>query len=509
MSLPKQPRQLMITLMYLVLLAMLALNVSAEIMNAFLTLDQGIGNSNSIVDSSNEQIMNSIAKQAKAYKKYAKYQTAAEKTRTISGEMNEKLIALRDELFSLAGGPDPENPVRPVRYKDKDIAAKLLIKEGKGEELREQVIETRNQLLQLIKDPKEREALESSLPLEIPEIPEGSDKATWSESSFDQMPVVAVMPMFNKLINDVKTSETAILNHFFKKAKGTNYVPDAFEVVVATDKGYVIRGESLKGEIFLGSYSSSNNNKMSVTIDDKSYPVSNGKASFDLKPGGLGKQEHTAVVTMKNPLTGKTSTFRKKFDYEVGERSVTVAAEKMNVLYVGVENPIAVSAAGTNSTQLNVKAEGTPLTKINSTKFMAKPTTPGKATITVSGGGLPPSSFEYRIKKIPDPIVKLGKKKGGRISKAEFKAHKGPVPFLENFDFKAECRIQGFELVRVPKKGGDARREVNSGGKYNSRVQSLVNQADFDDTYYFNELKVRCPGDTNSRELNGMIFTIK
>ncbi len=508
MSLPKQPRQLMITLMYLVLLAMLALNVSAEIMNAFLTLDKGIGNSNGIVDSTNGQIMKSISSQADAYKKFKPFELSAEETRSVSKEMDDYLKVLREELFALAGGPDPENPSRPVRYKDKDIAPKLLIKEGRGEALREKIIETREKLLSLIKDEKAREDIAQNLPLEIPEIPENSDKPTWSESAFDQMPVVAVMPMFNKLINDVKTSETAILNHFFKKAKGEDYVPDAFEVVVATDKGYVINGESINGEVFLGSYSSSNNNGMRVTIDGESYPVRNGKAVFDIKANSLGKKEHKAVVTMRNPLTGEVSTFDKIFKYEVGERNVTVAAEKMNVLYVGVENPIAVSAAGTNTNLLKVRAEGTPLNKINNTKYMAKPTRTGMAKITVSGGGLPSTSFEYRVKKIPDPVIKLGNKRGGKISKSEFKTHRGPVPFLENFDFEADCKIMGFELVRVPKRG-DARRQLNQGGRYNSSTQTLVNQADHDDTYYFNNLKVKCPGDTAGRELNGLIFNIR
>ncbi len=432
----------------------------------------------------------------------------AEESRDVSSEMNEYITALREELFTLAGGPDPENPARPVRYKDKDITSKLLLDEGKGEALREKVIETREKLLALIDDPVLKEKLEQSLPLEIPEIPKDSDKNSWSEAMFDQMPVVAVMPMFNKLINDVKTSETAVLNYFFDKAKGSDYVPDAFEVVVSTDKGYVINGEKIKGEVFLGSYSSSNNNRMTVTIDGRTYPVVNGKAAFDFTANSLGKKEHTAVVTMVNPLTGVRSTYDTTFKYEVGERNVTVAAEKMNVLYIGVENPIAVSAAGTNTNLLNVKAEGTTLTKVNSTKFIAKPTKVGKAKIIVSGGGLPSTSFEYRVKKIPDPIVQLGRKRGGSISKAEFKAHKGPIPILENFDFKAECSIQGYELVRVPA-NGDARPSMNGKGRYNSQTQALVDKANFGDTYFFNKMKVRCPGDVAAREINGMIFNIK
>lgn len=507
MSLPKEPRQLMITLMYLVLLAMLAMNVSAEIMNAFLALDQGIGNSNRIVDSSNSQLMNSISKQAEAYKEYDKFREKAESARTISNELNQLVGDLKEEMFQLAGGPDPENPNRPVRFKDKDIASKLLIEGGKGEELRLQIIETRNRLLSLIDDEAEKAELSSSIPLQTPEKPENSDKNTWSESAFYQMPVVAVMPMFTKMSNDIKTSETAILNYFFDKAKGEKIVLDEFEVVASADKGYIIRGEEYNAEIFLGAYSSTNNN-ISVSIDGKKYPVRDGKASYKINVDGTGKKEYEAIISIRNPLTKEVKKYRKKFKYEVGERSVTVAADKMNVLYIGVENPISVSAAGTSTGSLKVKASGTTLTKINGNKYMAKPTTPGIAKITVSGGGLPATSFEYRVKRIPDPTLRLGRKTGGRISKGEFKAHQGPIPFLEDFEFDARCRIASFELVRL-NKNKEARVSKNTGGKYNSGTKALVMQANHGDTYFFNEMKVRCPGDKHGRSLNGMIFNIE
>lgn len=507
MSLPKEPRQLMITLMYLVLLAMLAMNVSAEIMNAFLTLDKGIGNSNSIVDASNMQIMNSIGKQTEAYKEFKEYKTKAERAREISLELNQEIIDLKQELFDLAGGADPENPDRPLKYKDKDIATKLLIEGGKGEALKQQIIEARLQLLDLIKDENDKLALAEKLPLQVPEKPENSDKETWSESAFYQMPVIAVMPMFTKLSNDIKTSETALLNHFFEKSKGQKIVLDEFEVVASADKGYIIRGEEYNAEIFLGAYNSSNNN-ISVKIDGKSYPVRNGKASYKINTGGSGTKEYEAIVSIRNPLTKKVDSYKKKFKYEVGERSVTVAADKMNVMYIGVDNPISVSAAGVRTGDLRVSAEGTTLQKINGNKYMARPTTPGKAKIIVSGGGLNPTTFDYRIKRIPDPTLKLGRSTGGRMGNGEFKAHKGPVALLENFDFEARCNIASFELVRL-NRDKEARVSQNTGGKYNPETLALVQQAKVGDTYFFNEMKVRCPGDKVGRSLNGLIFNIQ
>ncbi len=493
--------------MYLVLMAMLALNVSAEIMNAFLSMDKSITNSNGIVDNSNGQIFNSISKQVDAYKQYKPYLEKAEKVRQLSSEMDSYISELRSGLFTVAGGPDPDNPEKPLRYKDKDIPTKFLVEEGRGEELKAKVLDIRAQLLALVEDEEARKELEVSLPLDIAEIPAESEKKTWAAYSFEQMPVVAVLPIFSKLKNDVKTSETAILSHFYKKANGETPVMDEFEVVVSADQGYVIQGEEYSGEVFLGAYSSTNNN-ITATIDGRSYPVRGGKASFSFTPSSIGTKNYEAVIRVKNPLTGEVKSYKKKFKYEVGKRSVAVGADKMNVLYVGVKNPISVSAAGVKTGQLKVNASGTPLNKINENQYIAEPKKPGKAVITVSGGGLSPTKFEYRVKKIPDPVVYLGKKRGGSMSPAEFKAHQGPVPILENFDFDARCKIDGFELVRLPDKGDPAFAK-NSGGKYKGRAKDLVKQANFKDSYFFNDIKVRCPGDDAGRNLGSLAFTIK
>ncbi len=94
------------------------------------------------------------------------------------------------------------------------------------------------------------------------------------------------------------------------------------------------------------------------------------------------------------------------------------------------------------------------------------------------------------------------------MGNGEFKVHKGIIPILENFDFDITCNVQGFELVRVPKKG-DVQRVVNQGGKYGAQAKNLVNQCQHGDTYYYNNIKVKCPGDPAARELNGMIFNIR
>jgi hypothetical protein len=119
-----------------------------------------------------------------------------------------------------------------------------------------------------------------------------------------------------------------------------------------------------------------------------------------------------------------------------------------------------------------------------------------------------PATFKFRVKRIPDPVAKIGGKLGGVMGNGEFKAQEGIIPLLENFDFDAKCQIQGFKMTRVPKRQ-DPIEVVNAGGRFADQVATLISQARPGDAYYFNDVKARCPGDVTGREINSLSFTIR
>ena len=495
----------MINLMYLVLTAMLALNVSAEIFHAFKVLDEGNLASSHTVSAGNDRLVQAIEQQIDAYPKYEPYRERVERTRFLRRELVEHVEQLRAELLEAAGGLQDNG--LPLRYKDKDITTKLLVDEQRGAALEQQVRATRDQLLAQIEDPAERARLEAAIPLRIPELPATAKTEDWATFTFRQMPVGAILPILSKFENDVRIAETTLLNHFFNELNVSEIKADKFAAVVSADQSYVIRGDRYRSEIFLSSYSSSADN-ITITVDGRALPVRDGKAVFERPAGTTGKQSHTAVISVTNPIDGSTERFERNFTYEVGERSVAVSADKMNVLYAGVENPISISAAGIPSAEVRVRAEGTPLTKNGTGKYVAVPTRPGEATITVSGGGLEPTVFPYRIKRIPDPVVKLGGKHlGGTMRIAEFRAQRGLIPVLEQFDFDARCEVQGFQVTRVRK--GDAANVSNRGAAYGDSARRLIAASERDDLFVFDKVKARCPGDAAGRELPGLVFTLK
>ena len=505
MSIPKEPRQLMINLMYIVLVAMLALNVSAEIIHAFFALDNSLNESSRVVNSSNQHLVKAINQQADAYAQFEPFKEKVKEIERISQSFYEEIEQLKNEIVTAAGGLGEDG--LPIRKTDKDIPTRILLHEGQGEALKIKILETQKQLLTLIEDEQTRTNIAANIPLKINEIPLDSDKKNWSQLMFQQMPVAAVLPILSKFQNDVKVAETTLLNHFFNQMN-VNVIPDKFTPVIASDKTYIIKGEAFTGEIFLASYSSTADN-LTISVDGKNYPVKDGKVIFTATPTAVGETEHEMLIRLNNPLTGETESYRKKFSYEVGERSVAVSADKMNVFYAGVDNPISISAAGIPSNKMQLRAEGVNLQKIRHGKYLAQPQKAGGiAKIIVSGGGLPSTTFEYRIKRIPNPSLRLGHHTGGAISAAELKVHQGIIPFLDNFDFKAKCKIIEFEMARVPR-NDNVQVVMNKGGTFSSKAQRIINRASRGDVFYFDQVRVKCPGDQATRKVNGMVFNIK
>lgn len=511
MSIPKEPRQLMINLMYLVLTAMLALNVSAEIINAFFMIDKGIKKSNEIVGTANDAIIKAISKQVEAYPQFEEYETKAKEAHKISKEFYNYVKGIREEIIEAAGGIDPETG-KPKDKKNKDLTTRILVDEGRGAELEKKIEETRKKFEALMEGDEDKAAVAEvmkNLALTVDDAYKKSDKKSWAEYNFQQMPVAAVIPMFTKFQNDAKTSETALLNYFAKKAQGEEIIFDSFQPVVSARKGYIIEGEKYSAEVFLSASSSQSSGNTRISVDGRSLPVEDGKATYEVNTSSTGTKTYKVKIAVTNPLTQETKTYEKEFEYEVGKRSVTVSADKMNVFYVGVDNPVSVVAAGVSSNKLNVTGNGgINLKKTGNGKYIVTSSNPGEATINVSGGGLESTNFAFRVKRIPDPIARLGNINSGSVGTGEFKAQGGVAAWLDGFDFDARCNIEGFIMTRVAKRS-DPVDAPNKGARFGSQADRLKNMATPGDIYYFENIKARCPGDKAARKINSLVFKIR
>lgn len=550
MSIPKEPRQLMINLMYLVLTAMLALNVSAEVINAFFKLDKGLKGTTEIVKTANEKVIESMENAVKDRPADKPLVDAAKEAQTIVKDFYDYIDGLRSRLTELSGGVfiSPEEAAsgvkgqattdeskwgKPVKYKNKEIPQRLFVDgndgtvgsepayEPEGPILRGKVEETKKKLQDLllrvgednpIITEEEVKTVVAQLSLNIDDKDAKAAGKEWEYFTFGHMPVAAAYPIITKFQTDAKNSEAAIINYLASKIGGTVIEFDQFQPVASAEKGYVIAGEPFSADIFLSA--SSKQAQYSVRVNGESLSVKDGVAKYQTPTRETGEKSYKVDISLKNPFTGETDNFSKTFKYEVGRRSVAVSADAMNAFYIGVENPVSVAAAGVSSNQLQVSCTGggCNLQKASGGKYIVKVSRPGEtATITVSGGGLDPTKFEYRVFRIPTPIPKMGRgptEKGGVIPSGTFKAQRGIYADLEDFVFDAKCDIVSFDVTRAPERG-DAVLENNNGGTFAGRVQNLVSMAGSGDRYFFENIKARCPGDNVSRQLPSLTFTIR
>lgn len=183
--------------------------------------------------------------------------------------------------------------------------------------------------------------------------------------------------------------------------------------------------------------------------------------------------------------------------------------EKQQNIYIGVINPITINVADEDDTTLLVTATNMQITKTGNFTYEATATQPGTAQLVIDGVHFDnPISYQYQVKRIPDPVARLGNNTSGSIPSGEFRAQAGVGAFLDNFDFDARCDVIGFELTYIAR-SSDPVQVINQGARYNASAQNLISQAVPGDIYIFTNVRARCPGDNVSREVNSMTFFIR
>ncbi len=528
MSIPKEPRQLMINVMYLVLTALLALNVSAEIFNAFEMVDGGLKTANNSLDRSNEEMPILIKDAAKKKSEFQVYADKVDPARAISKEASTYIQTVVDRLIDEGGDRNGKNDDgdyivleggkrEMLGKKNYDPTTRFMVDDGGGMELKAKMDEYKDKFLALV-DEADRASI--SLPIEIDNEAwklSPNKKKDWADFTFGHMPIGATMPIFSKFTNDIKASEAKILNYIAGKVGvgGETIILDKYRVVASPKQSYIIKGEKYEADVFLSAAAGGGSKTgISISVDGTRLSTdSDGNAKYTATPSTTGKKTYNATISVTDPVTGETKSYKEVFNYEVGERSIAVSATKMNVFYIGVPNPVEVSAAGVNSNDIKVSMGGSGGCSIARAggSFEVNCSTPTNSTqsasVNVTAPGLT-ASKDFRVKRIPDPVAKLGNERGGRIGNGTFKAYPGVFPVLDNFDFDARCVITDFLLVRQAKRQ-DAEFAKNDGGKYGGSAQDLVNKASAGDTYIFNDIKCKCPGDGAPRNIGQMVFTIQ
>ena len=417
MALPKEPRQKMINMMYLVLTALLALNVSSEILNAFATVNNSIKKSNGVIEDKNQVTFASFAEKLKdpqTQQLASVWAPKANQAKQLSDDLYNYLEDLKGKLEKEAGTHE-SNGKKEINADNLDAAIRLMDKQGKGKELYAKLGDFKKQLIGVLNpdapefasNPREKETLrkdaesfDKSLPIDmtVPESHAGNkyanDASGWTQSYFHMTPAIAALTILSKFQNDVRNSEAQIVDYCHKKIGEVKLVYNKFQAIASSNTSYAMPGDPVEITAGVGAFSDAA--KPVITINGQNMPLAaDGTALFKTTASGTG--EHTINVAIAfNKPDGSVEHVNKVVKYTVGVPSgASIFLEKMNVLYIGVDNPMTISGGSVGSEKVHVSFADGSLTKVNGDRYTAKPSKPGMSKIVVNANG---KNFEFPMR---------------------------------------------------------------------------------------------------------------
>ena len=491
------PRQKMINMMYLVLTALLAMNVSAEILNAFKTVNGSITRSNEMINDKDVKVINTLKAERKNQpEKVDSLMAIVKKIQDRSAEIDKYIQGLMTQINTGKGDDDLEVGTR-------------ILAEGKDGQLLKEKLEAYKKDIEGLMS---RYTLPSAVPIDVtpPKSHESGEKLSWQMAYFHMVPEVAALTILNKFDNDVKNTEGMCLDRLAKEASSVDIVLDKFQPLVNAKSSYVLVGDKYEANIGLGAYSTAL--LPQVFIGGREIPVdkATGQAKYEVSATSAGHVKIPTIVKIPK-RTGGTDDVPGFLEYEVGvPAGAAVMLDKMNVVYIGVDNPITISSgAGAEKTNVAPSGGGLSIAKgAGPGKYIARATTPDlKANLKVSVTGGKSTDFPIRVKRIPDPVPTLGGKlRGGNAQPGTIKAQTGIVPVLDNFDFEARFNVESYDMVFVSK--GEIFRATTQGPLFNAQMQTFLSRAKPKDVVYLEEIKVRGP-DGTPRKIGQIVFTIQ
>ncbi|MEO7960199.1 MAG: gliding motility protein GldM [Ginsengibacter sp.] len=441
MALPREPRQKMINIMYLVLTAILALNVSAEVINAFKVVDRSLITSNDNITASNGTLYKSLndkLKDPQSAEKAAIWQPRAAQAQKYSADLMTYIENLKLDLKKEAGLKINKDGTENFREDNLDASTRLFETNGKGPDLEARLKKYKDDMLSI--DPSIRKEFEVNFPVNVtPPVSQEGNVKDFTQSFFHMTPTVAALTMLSKFQNNVKNAETEVVTYCHNQIGAVKVIYDQFAALVGQSSNYIMPGQEIEITAGVGAYSKAAQPQISINGAGQSLDA-DGRAVYKFKPSGAGSHAVPVNVTYTKPDGTKES---KSFSvaYTVGTPGgAAVMLDKMNVFYIGVPNPVSISS-GTGWDKTKVSMSGGSLTPSGGAgKYIVKVSSVGKASITVNADGKA-STYDFRVKRIPDPILKVGPSSGGRIQSVVFKNQQYARADLENFDFDARFSV--------------------------------------------------------------------
>jgi len=481
---PNSPRQKMINLMYLVFIAMMALNVSSEVLNGFELVEDSLRTT--IANSSHRNTMVSEEMNAAYQINPEKTEEWYNKKNTVKTAADSLYSYIQDLKVRIVKSADGKNgDVNNIDKKDDlEAASRIMLAPvvGEGKNLRESIDKYRVLLAEMVQDTAKTRLLESTLSTNPPQKA-GLNTRTWEEALFESMPVAAAVTLLTKLQSDVRYAEGEMLNYLMSSIDVGDYRVNDITAQVIPESQIVMRGSQYRANIVLSAVDSTK--RPTVFVNGSELPAEQA-GRYMVNTSSTGTFPIKGYVEMPN---SDGTIMRRDFEseYFVTEPSATVAPTLMNVLYAGIDNEIRIAVPGIPSNNVTATMTNGSLTR-NGNVWVAKPATVGtEAIITVSarmadGRSVEMAKNNFRVRALPDPLPFIEVKdangnprkfKGGRLGKRDLLNAGGIQAAIDDDILNIPFTVLRFD-VQYYDSFGNAQRETAQGSTFSERQRSYI-----------------------------------
>lgn len=529
----QSPRQKMIAIMYLVLICLLALNVSKDVINAFVVVNDNIIESNINLSEKLKDIYanferNYIFNQIEVKPFWDK----AKETRMLSDSLIDYITNIRHELISETEGISIDSAkntlIKDIKKKDNNtIPTNFFLghsddgSSGVARELKERIITFRRKMLNLV-DPKDLENVNIGLSTDGPYYNADGMEQDWATHFFYNTIIVADVTILNKLITDVHNAEFDVVNLLHKSIGQGDFKFDKIDARVIPRSNFVFVGDQYSAEIIVAAYDTSQSPDVYYSKGIEFLPVDqykqatllkneSGNVVINIPARSEGIKRYAGFVRSRADM-GAVNDYHFSAEYIVAKPSYTISAKKMNVFYTGVDNPVSISISGLPKESLTPSISCGTLKRdpANDDWIVNIPAGFTEAIINISvninGVQRAMGSKRFRVKKFPNPIATIGNKSSGVINRDIMIAAGALSPKMpEDFEFDIHFEVisftmtlqRGFKVYNYNSEDSYLTDEMVQQIKRTNRGQNIV----------FENIVVRDPDDLE-RTLAPIVLTI-
>jgi gliding motility-associated protein GldM len=474
---------------------MLALNVSNEVITAFKVVNQSLVTSNEVIGEGNETLYKSLEAKLndpQSAEKAKIWEPKANQAKELSAQLYDYIEGLKLKLKQQSGLKTDANGQEDFREDDLNASSRLFDTDGLGKELKNKLDAYKEAMLNI--DPAIRKQFEKNFPVNTDtkefKSREGKTK-DFTQTYFYMTPTIAAMTVLSKFQNNIKNSESEIVTYCHNQIGSVKVIYDQFAALVGQSSNYVMPGEKIDITAGVGAYSKAA--QPTVTIGGSKVAVGpDGRAEYTITASGAGSHELPVTVSFTKP-DGTTDTRTFPIKYTVGTPGGSaVMLDKMNVFYRGVDNPITISS-GTGWDKTKVSMTGGTLIPAGAPgHYKVEVKSLGTAKISVNSDGKV-SSYDFRIKDVPDPVLMVGPSDGGRIQSVVFKSQRFARAELKDFIYDYRYNIVSAK-VYFTGAGFPSVQQANIRGGNLAELESTLSRCMPGTSVIFDEVRVQGPG---------------